>query len=276
MVKFGELYYYILDENTACVGENIFASGDIVIPEKIEVDGKQYTVTRIDDAAFCGHMDVWSETPETRRIERLKAKIGAHKMLKSVVMPNTITEIGGGAFSGLEAMTSITLSTSLKSIGQYAFSSCTGLTSITLPESLICIEDSAFCRCLGLTSITLPKSLSRIEDSAFNGCKNLVSFSVHPDNNLFCVVDGVLFTKNKKHLIAYPCNKPGGSYIVPEEVTHIEEAAFSNCSNLSCVTLPASLLKIKDYAFSRCSDLNEIHCLCHFCLLNMYKSLFLK
>lgn len=79
MVKFGELYYYILDENTACVGENIFASGDIVIPEKIEVDGKQYTVTRIDDAAFCGHMDVWSETPETRRIERLKAKIGEKK-----------------------------------------------------------------------------------------------------------------------------------------------------------------------------------------------------
>jgi hypothetical protein len=49
-----------------------------------------------------------------------------------------------------------------------------------------------------------------------------------------------------------------GSLIVPEEVTHIDDFAFSGCTGLTHITLPAGLTAIGNYAFSRCTGLTHI------------------
>ena len=54
--------------------------------------------------------------------------------LSSVIIPETVTEIGAGAFAGCENIESITLP-GVNSIGEGAFEGCTGLTSILIPAS---------------------------------------------------------------------------------------------------------------------------------------------
>ncbi len=91
--------------------------------------------------------------------------------LKNTVIPNSVTSIGGSAFSNCSGLTSITIPESVTSIGYEAFQSCSGLTSITIPESVTSIGNYAFQYCSGLTSITIPESVKSIGYGAFNGAK---------------------------------------------------------------------------------------------------------
>ena len=51
---------------------------------------------------------------------------------KNTVIPNSVTSIGSGAFSGCTSLTSVTIPNSVTSIGSDAFHNCTSLTSVTV------------------------------------------------------------------------------------------------------------------------------------------------
>ena len=85
----------------------------------------------------------------------------------SVVIPNTIKDIGDSAFNGCTGLTSITIPNSVTSIGDSAFRGCTGLTSVKMPNSVTRIGSTAFWGCTGLKNITIPDSVTRIGYSAF-------------------------------------------------------------------------------------------------------------
>jgi len=71
----------------------------------------------------------------------------------SYTIPNSVTEIGGNAFSG-----------------------CTGLKSVTIPNRTTIIERAAFDGCMSLSSVTIPNEYKWIEwQWAFNNCVNLTS-----------------------------------------------------------------------------------------------------
>lgn len=48
--------------------------------------------------------------------------------------------------------------------------------------------------------------------------------------------------------------------IVPDNIEVIGIGAYYNCSNLTKLTIPASVTKINQYAFGACKKLNEIYC----------------
>lgn len=83
-------------------------SGDIVIPENVEYNGKTYSVTFIGIRAFRGCSD-----------------------LTSVTIPNGVYAIGGFAFSDCVSLTSVTIPNSVIGIEYCAFKNCVKLTSIT-------------------------------------------------------------------------------------------------------------------------------------------------
>ena len=68
--------------------------------------------------------------------------------IKDLVIPNSVTSIGGGAFSSCSGLTSVTIPNSVTSIGDYAFYACSGLTSITIPNNVTSIGDNAFFGCI--------------------------------------------------------------------------------------------------------------------------------
>ena len=104
---------------------NIKYSGDIEIPESVEYDRVNYSVTSIGGYAFyqCSS-------------------------LTSVTIPNSVTSIGQEAFRDCGSLTSVTIGNSVTSIGDYAFSGCSGLTSVTIPNSVTSIGGAAFSDCI--------------------------------------------------------------------------------------------------------------------------------
>ena len=72
----------------------------------------------------------------------------------NTTFPNSVTSIGGYAFSGCFWLISIEIPNSVTSIGGYAFSECYGLSNIVIPSSVTSIGYSAFNLCTRLTSVT--------------------------------------------------------------------------------------------------------------------------
>ena len=142
----------------------------------------------------------------------------------NTVIPNSVTKIGEGSFSGCSGLTSITIPNSITSIGNEAFSNCSSLTSITIPNSVMSIGDYAFSGCNDLTSITIPEFVTKIGEWVFHGCYSLISISI------------------------------------PNYVTTIEECAFNGCYSLTSITIPNSVTNIGGSAFRYCSGLTSITC----------------
>lgn len=89
--------------------------------------------------------------------------------MTSVIIPNSITEIGSEAFSYCTKLTSITIPDSVTEIDTDAFSTCTSLASVTIGNSVANIYMRAFAYCNQLTSIKYTgtmaqfKSISRVD-----------------------------------------------------------------------------------------------------------------
>lgn len=148
--------------------------------------------------------------------------------------------------------------------------------SITLPDrfgpgehkvGVVAIQSSAFCDSPGLRSVTIPSTVAAFGFSEerpglvncyFEGCSGLKTINVADGNSHFSSVDGVLFSKDKSTLIAYPSAKETVHYVMPEEVTEVNEKAFANAVRLNRVTFSAALKSIGVGAFDGCSSLDSI------------------
>lgn len=78
-----------------------------------------------------------------------------------VILPDNIEVIGDGAFKG-KNLTSIVIPETVTEIGHYAFQGCKNLTSLYIPQSVKIIGDYAFKGCKKLNSIEVPASVRRI------------------------------------------------------------------------------------------------------------------
>ena len=74
--------------------------------------------------------------------------------MESVVIPDSVTSIGDGAFSGCSSLASVVIPDSVTSIGVYAFLDCSSLESVVIPDSVTSIGSSAFQNCSSLESVT--------------------------------------------------------------------------------------------------------------------------
>jgi hypothetical protein len=97
--------------------------------------------------------------------------------LKSISLPDTITEIPAEAFNGCSSLTDIKWPASLDTIGSSAFRS-TAFAALEFPPNLTTIGTNAFRDCSKLKNVTLPESLNTIRGQAFLECRELRSLNV--------------------------------------------------------------------------------------------------
>ena len=238
---------------TAAIPETTAASTE-AIPETTDIfdmSGEpDETFTNGDfEVAVYGNNAVISKYIGSAEKVEIPSKINGYK----------VVAIGDKAFYDCKNLTKINIPDSVTSIGDYAFYDCINLTEISIPSSITTIGYGAFYWCASLTEISIPNSVTTIGERAFSGCYNLISFNVDKNNSNYCDIGGVLFSKDKTILIAYPSKKSDSVYTLPDGVTSIGDYAFYGCDNLTEINIPDSVASIGDYAFYLCDNLTDIN-----------------
>lgn len=169
-------------------------------------------------------------------------------------IPDGITSIEFGAFSGCPFLTSVIIPDSVTEIGDTAFENCDGLTSITLPDSITKIGDYSFFECSAIASITIPDSVTEIGNCPFYGIKEV---KVSDGNKNYKSADGILFDKSGAKLIEYFGGKEG-EYAIPDGVTEICDYAFASQNGITSIIIPESVKKIGAFSFGDCPGLVSV------------------
>ena len=168
----------------------------------------------------------------------------------------SVTSIAQCAFQNCSSLTSINIPSSVTSIGNKAFYGCSSLTSINIPSGVTDINSLAFYGCSSLTSINIPSSVTSIGYNAFYGCGKLEAIVVAEGNKVYDSRNGcnaIIYTS--RNGLIRGCKNT----VIPNEVTSINEYAFSGCSSLTSIVIPSSVTSIGDDTFQGCSSLTSIN-----------------
>ena len=211
-------------------------SDNVVIPESVTYEGKNYNVTSIGEFAFYNCSGLSSVVIPNSVISIGGAAFCGCIKLDSISIPWNVNYIGAMAFENCSSLSKITIPNRVKTIKSSTFEGCSRITSITIPDSVTSIGSSAFRNCSSLTSIIIPDSVTSIGNSAFYGCKNLISASL---GNKVTSISDRLFGGCEKIT----------SFTIPNSVTKIINKAFDGCSNLKTVVIGSGINSIATSAF---------------------------
>lgn len=195
--------------------------------------------------------------------------------------------IGDSAFYKNNELITLVMSDSVVEIGEYAFCGSINLSSITLSKSITAIKKGTFYK-NALTEVVIPDSVEVVEVDAFRidgytGSKENVTkvkklhigknlrdignffaynykveeITIDSENKHFVIEDGILYDADKTKLI-YCFDKAKVVVEVPTGVTSIEVSAFRDAKGIAVIVLPTTLTKINSYAFLNCYKLAEI------------------
>ena len=142
-------------------------------------------------------------------------------------------------------------------VDDYAFYGDTKLKTLKLHEGVKLLDQFSISHIDELTILSIPASVDSISGTFVTYSNNLSHIFVDDGNTKYTSVNGVLFNKNKKRLIAFP-NGHSANYIVPDGTVAIGRCSFRGAANLNGVTLPTSLRTIEEDAFWDNSSLTSI------------------
>lgn len=171
----------------------------------------------------------------------------------TLVIPNSATSIGEGAFANVEGLKIIIIPANVKEIQKNAFNGNTALEKVIFETEIqngveVGVEkigENAFLGCESLVSIEMPDTVTELGAYVFSGCSNLKNVKI---------------SKNIKTIPSYAfywCNSLE-SIIIPEGVTSIESGTFNYCTNLKEIYIPSTVETISSTAFYKCDILNSI------------------
>jgi len=172
------------------------------------------------------------------------------RSVKSVILSDGVTRVGGYAFAMMPALSSVTLPSKkvLDVIGPHAFEKCYSLKFIDMPSTVSRIEECAFSECWQLASVDLALNASYLNfmgDEAFAGCSSLRTLTL--PRRLTHIGEGAFSG----------CSLLNGIKL-PDKLTYLGRFAFQSCTSLRSVNVPYKLSAIPDYAFFGCSSLEIV------------------
>ena len=180
----------------------------------------------------------------------------SNETVTEIILPDSIRELSHSSFAGFEALAKIHLNEGLEIIGPFSFK-YTLITELDLPSTVKSIEKNAFAKMRSLTKIDLNQGAEFVHTGILMDCPALTTITVDGkasgEGQGFKLVDGVLFSKDAKTLLAYPGAGPE-TYAIPDGTETIGYGAFYSGS-IRTVTLPSSLKTIGHYAFYNCMQL---------------------
>ena len=182
----------------------------------------------------------WVFSTHTGNGSKPKPRVKILQQIVAVELPESITKIGTGAFSGCKSLIQVTISGKVTELGYGVFSECEALPRIEIPNSVSVIGECAFWGCKSLTDITLPQSITtKIGNRAFRNCDGLAD-----ENGLIIVRD-----------VLYDCiNRTAREITIPRTVIEINHSVFYSCKMLERVHIPKRVTAIGYDAFKYCPN----------------------
>ena len=178
---------------------------------KLEYDPNLFEIT--PDGTLVRYLGQGDKVTIPEGVKRIGENAFHARFLTSIVFPESLTHIDGGAFAhGLNIMDRLELPSGLTHIGKFAFTNCY-IKEAIFPKSMEFMDQGAFLCCRNLREVTIPGSLKTVPHSAFYGCEMLERV------------------------------------IIQLGVETLEAHSFGGCPNLQSVTVPSSLKHIDPNAF---------------------------
>lgn len=193
---------------------------DIVVPETVTYQDKEWNVTAIGAEAFDWLSDNRKYTD-----------------VSSIVLPDTIVTIGSKAFWDCEDLESISIPDSVLWIGEDVFYNVSQAEGLRVPTNIRYIGEGAY-QDSALTEAFLPDSLIEIGSEAFFGSS--VAYASIPAD-VQHIGDGLFMECTKLTYVE-----------LPDDMTEIPENMFYHTSSLRNIQIPASVAVIGEGAFARC------------------------
>jgi hypothetical protein len=228
----GEYKYEILEDGTLSITLYRGVAANLEIPSTLG----EYTVTRIDDAAFSNNMD-------------------ARDKLRAVTIPETVTTIGKGAFYMCYSLKQITIPSSVTEIGEEAF--YPGLTIYgelkSYAETYAKFYDIPFLSLDEKTELSdyeyyLDPRENTAEITGYIGADTVIEVPNRIDGHKVTKIGGGVFKDNTQI----------ESVTIPSTITEIGTYAFERCYSLTSVTIGNGVETIDEYAFTNCTSLTSI------------------
>lgn len=143
-----------------------------------------------------------------------------------------------------EQIMTVILEDGVEEIGHSAFYGFSNLKNVKIPDSITSIPLGTFGNCSSLEKIHFGKNITSIDTlTAFNGCSSLKEIIIDEENEKYCSIDGVVYSKDKETLYKYPPGKIGNSYNILNSVNIIDSGAFRE-SNLKEITIPNGITDV--------------------------------
>lgn len=194
-------------------------------------------------------------------VTALADKAFYEKHVTTVVVPDSVTEIGDLCFSGDNYLVSLTLPDGLAELSYGALESCYSLMDFELPKGLKTIGAGALQSIFYLTHLTIPAGVTDIEQMNFLMMHGLEEVSVAEGSTSFTydAENGLLMTADKARLLhCFFHLAPQKEIILPEGMKTIDPFAFHYDVAVEKIVLPEGTETIGLLAFGICPKLTEI------------------
>ncbi len=210
--------------------------------------------------------------------------------LAEIVIPDSVTSIGQGAFHESKYLRSVRLPDTLEQIAIGTFKGCCALESIAIPDGVGVIREEAFKGCTALKTVELPGSLKSVEAFAFADCSALEEIIFDGSEGEWVLIfkssgwnEGIgaytlvcLKQPEMTDDLIYSLHTDGMYYsvkgirdsektdiIIPSTheglpVLKIDDGAFENCHHLVSVTIEEGVESIGARAFYQCNRLYSV------------------
>jgi len=171
----GELFYFAQSDQEKKWAQEI----GIKVSPYIIIDGELMSADK--------NLNLMDEATGSIIIPQSVTKIGEGAFsnlegLRTIVIPGTVKEIGTNAFRNNKTLEKIIIQEGVEIIGNEAFRECSNLETIELPESIKTIGTLAFYTCPKLQSVKIPSQITKIEDYTFGQCRSLASVQFSGNN----------------------------------------------------------------------------------------------
>lgn len=177
---------------------------------------------------------------------------GYNTNVKSVIIPNSITEIGAATFTAMTGLENITIPESVETIFWGAFSGCSSLTNINVSGNNFKFEGNCLIDIknknivLGINNPTIP---------ADGSVTSIGSFAFY-----YFTVTEINIPETITNIGEFAFAFTGiTEIIIPEGIETIDYGTFSNCTNLTQIVIPNSVDLIGIEAFKDCSALQKVY-----------------